>query len=322
MGEHTMKHGQIIAVIGSLIITTACTGTMISGPAPKSTGVAAPSEGQPLASGRITFSGPKRRIAVVKFEDRSAFGRGRLGASASDILTTELNRTGGFILVSRADNKELLDEQAFGQSGAVNQATAAATGKILGLNAIVTGSISQFGVKTIGSEFLVGKQKIQQATATVDVRVVDAETGQVLYADSGTGVYETKTTEVLGIGSSAGYDETISGNALRAAIAQFIDNLLQQMTKIPWSGRVAALQDDLVVINAGQKTGLKIGDRLTAFALGKEVINPETGVSMGRVRGKEKGTLEITEFFGEDGSLSRVVDGSGFAAGDVVRLGQ
>jgi curli biogenesis system outer membrane secretion channel CsgG len=316
-----MKQWMVVIIAVSMV-STACTGTMISGPAPKSTAIGAPSEGQPLASGRISFSGPKRRIAVVKFEDKTAFGRGRLGASASDILTTELNRSGGFILVSRTDTKELLDEQAFGQSGAVNQATAAATGKILGLNAIVTGSISQFGVKTIGSEFIVGKQKLQQATATVDVRVVDAETGQVLFADSGTGIYETKTTEVFGIGQSAGYDETVGGNALRAAIAKFIDNLLQQMTKIEWSGRVAALQDDEVVINAGQKTGLKIGEQLVAYALGKEVINPETGISMGRVRGKKKGTLEITEFFGDDGSLAKVIDGAGFAPGDVVRLTQ
>lgn len=312
---------RFIGAVG-LAALTACTGTMISGPMPKGEGVAAPSEGEPLASGRITFTGPKRRIAVVKFEDKTAFGRGRLGSAATDILTTELSRSGGFIMVSRADTKELLEEQAFGQSGAVNPATAAATGKILGLNAVVTGSISQFGVKTLGSEFLIGKQKLQQATATVDIRVVDAETGQVLFADSGTGVYETKTTEVLGIGQQAGYDETLGGNALRAAIAQFIDNLLDRMAKLEWSGRVADVQDGDVIINAGQKTGLKIGDRLVSYTLGREVFDPDTGVSMGRARGQKKGTLEVTDYFGEDGAIAKVVDGTGFVKGDIVKLAQ
>jgi curli biogenesis system outer membrane secretion channel CsgG len=259
---------------------------------------------------------------VVKFEDKSTFGRGRLGDAASDILTTELSRSGGFILVGRADTGEILEEQAFGRSETVNPATAAAAGKILGLNAIVTGSISQFGVKTLGSDFLVGKQKLQQATATVDIRVVDAETGQVLFADSGTGVYETKTTEVLGIGQQAGYDETLGGNALRTAIAQFIDNLLDQMTKIEWTGRIAAIQNADVIINAGQKTGLKIGDHLVGYTLGQEVIDPATGLSMGRARGVKRGTLEVTDYFGEDGAVSKVIDGSGFAAGDIVRLAQ
>ncbi|MBI3621746.1 MAG: hypothetical protein HY208_06105 [Nitrospirae bacterium] len=311
---------MFIGALG-LSLLTACGGTMVAGPAPKQTGVGAASEGQPLASGRIAFTGPKRRVAVIKFDDKTA-GRGRLGTAASDILTTELSRSGGFIVVSRADTGKILDEQEFGQSAAVNPATAAAKGKILGLNAIVTGSISQFGVKTLGSEFIVGKQKLQQATATVDIRVVDAETGQVLFADSGTGIYETKTTEVLGIGQSAGYDETIEGNALRAAIAQFIDNLLQQMTKIEWTGRVAAIQDADVIINAGQKTGLKVGDRLTGYTLGKEVIDPATGLSMGRARGVKRGTLEVTDYFGEDGSVAKVIDGAGFEKGDIVRLAQ
>jgi curli biogenesis system outer membrane secretion channel CsgG len=311
----------LIGAVG-LAALTACTGTMVSGPAPKSTGVGAPSEGQPLASGRIVFSGPKRRISVIKFEDKTTFGRGRLGDAASDILTTELSRSGGFILVSRADTRDILEEQAFGRSETVNPSTAAAAGKILGLNAIVTGSISQFGVKTLGSDFLVGKQKLQQATATVDIRVVDAETGQVLFADSGTGVYETKTTEVLGLGQQAGYDETIGGNALRAAIAQFIDNLLDQMTKIEWTGRIAAIQDADVIINAGQKTGLKIGDRLAGYTLGREVIDPATGLSMGRARGVKRGTLEVTDYFGEDGAVATIVDGAGFATGDIVRLAQ
>jgi curli biogenesis system outer membrane secretion channel CsgG len=317
-----MKQWSLCIGAVGLAALTACTGTMVSGPMPKGEGVAAPSEGQPLASGKIAFTGPKRRVAVVNFEDKTAFGRGRLGSAASDILTTELSHSGGFIMVSRTDTKSLLDEQAFGQSGAVNPATAAATGKILGLSAIVTGSISQFGVKTLGSDFLIGKQKLQQATATVDVRVVDAETGQVLFADSGTGIYETKTTEVLGIGQQAGYDETLGGNALRAAIAQFIDNLLDRMAKIEWSGRVADVQEGDVIINAGQKTGLKVGDRLVSFTLGKEVIDPDTGVSMGRVRGQKKGTLEITEFFGEDGAITKVVEGAGFVKGDIVRLAQ
>ncbi len=317
-----IKHWILFAGAVGLVALTACTGTMVSGPMPKGDGVPPPAEGQPLASGKITFTGPKRRVAVVKFEDKTSFGRGRLGSAATDILMTELSRSGGFLMMSRSDTTEILDEQAFGKSGMVNPATATASGKMLGLNAIVTGSISQFGVKTQGSDFLVGKQKLQQATAVVDIRVVDAETGQIIFAESGTGIYETKTTEVLGIGQSAGYDETLGGNALRAAIAQFIDNLLNRMAKIEWTGRVADIQDENVIINAGQKTGLSIGDRLVSYTLGKEIIDPETNVSMGRVRGQKKGTVEIIEFFGEDGAIAKVVEGAGFTKGDVVRLAQ
>ena len=45
----------------------------------------------------------------------------------------------------------------------------------------------------------------------------------------GTGVHEESSTQVLGIGGAKGYDETLEGKALRAAVSQFIDNLIQRM---------------------------------------------------------------------------------------------
>ena len=81
-----------------------------------------------------------------------------------------------------------MSEQKLGMTGAVDPTTAAKVGKILGLNAIVTGAISEFGTSTEGSEYLIAQSKRQVVKATVDIRVVDAETGQVLYADSGSGL--------------------------------------------------------------------------------------------------------------------------------------
>ena len=47
-----------------------------------------------------------------------------------------------------------------------------------------------------------------------------------------------------------------------------------------------------------------------------------TASAVGRTRGATKGTLEIIEYFGEDGAIAKVVDGAGFAEGDIVRLAQ
>ena len=149
-------------------------------------------------------------MGIVDFVNKSSYGAGRLGTSASDILTTELFKTGAFIMVERAQLKQILGEQALGQSGVVsNPNTAAQAGKVLGLNALVTGSISEFGVSTGGADYGVYKQKVQTAKCAVDVRVVDASTGQLLFADSGKGEFERKAQEVLGLGTRAGYDETL-----------------------------------------------------------------------------------------------------------------
>jgi len=50
----------------------------------------------------IVSKGPKKRVAVVKFQDKSAYGRGRLGGAIQDILTTELARSGQIGKIHRA----------------------------------------------------------------------------------------------------------------------------------------------------------------------------------------------------------------------------
>src|SRR5205085_6335822 len=98
------------------------------------------------------YTGPKRRIGVVSFENKAPYAQARIGNTATDILITELAKSGKFIVVERDRMDKILDEQKLGQTGAIDPNTAAKVGKILGLNAIVTGSISQFGVKKEGKD--------------------------------------------------------------------------------------------------------------------------------------------------------------------------
>src|SRR5688572_12605912 len=179
------------------------------------------------------LAGLKRRIGVVDFQNKTAYGAARLGTSASDILITELAKSNRFIVVERDKLDKLMEEQKLGTSGAIDPRTAAKMGKILGLNAIVTGAVSQFGEVTEGSEYLIAQSKRQSFKATVDIRVVDVETGQVLYADSGAGLARKKSGGVLGLGTRAGHDETLEGEALRAAIVKFVNNIVDQVSKKP-----------------------------------------------------------------------------------------
>ncbi len=280
---------------------------------------AAPEKEEP-APPKIASKGPKKRVGIVDFVNKTAYGKGRLGSSASDILTTELFKTGAFIMVEREQLQKVLGEQALGQSGAVNPATAAQAGKILGLNAIVTGSISQFGVKTEGKDYGVYKQKVQKAECTVDVRVVDTTTGQLLFADSGSGVFEKKISEVLGFGQRGGYDETMGQNALRSAIVKFMDNLVRQLQTVEWSGRVAKISGSNAYINSGKDVGLNIGDVLGVYSLGEEIYDPETHVLLGREEGQMRGELMVTGYVGSNLTKVVIKSGMGLKVNDVVKL--
>lgn len=267
----------------------------------------------------ITHKGPKLRVGIVDFVNKTSYGAGRLGSSASDILTTELFKTGAFIVVERARLEQMVKEQALGQTGAVNPDTAAQVGKILGLNAMVTGSVSQFGVSTSGSDFGVFKQKVQTAKCTVDVRVVDASSGELLFADSGKGEFEKRASEVLGMGVRAGYDETLGQEALRSAITKFMDNLVNQLKSVEWSGRIASVGND-IYINAGKDVGLQAGDILVVQSLGKEIYDPQTKVLLGREEGGVKGELMVTGFVGDKLTKTRARAGTGFEVNDMVKI--
>lgn len=309
-----MKLLKGIALSMGLLVLTGCAATM---------GVKMKQDVSANVTEKVEskYTGPKRRVGVIDFENKTAYGQTRLGQAASDILITELVKTGKFIVVEREKVNKLLEEQKLGLTGAIDPNTAAQMGKVLGLNAIVTGAISNFGVRTTGSDYLITQTKRQEATCTIDVRVVDAETGQILFADSGKGVSKVGSGSFLGLGTRGGYAESIEGDALRAAVSQMTINITSQINKKPWSCRVADVEGSTVYLDAGMDSGLEVGQKLAAFKLGREIKSPQTGLVIGRTEEK-LGEIVIDSFFGENGSKGVVKTGRSPGPGDLCRMAQ
>src|SRR4030065_209994 len=118
------KKMGVFLLIVSLSVLFGCAGMpAVGGPQVKETKVAQaqPATSPPAAQApRITHKGPKLRVGIVDFVNKTSYGAGRLGTSASDILTTELFKTGAFILIERAQLTQVLKEQGLGQTGVVN----------------------------------------------------------------------------------------------------------------------------------------------------------------------------------------------------------
>ena len=119
--------------------------------------------------------GPKKKIAVVEFENKTAYGQRRLGDAAADILITELGKSGKFILVEREKLDKIMEQQKLQASGMYDPNTVSQIGKLAGVDAIVVGVVSQFGVKTGGSDYFITQSKSQVAECTVDIRVIEVE---------------------------------------------------------------------------------------------------------------------------------------------------
>ncbi len=271
---------------------------------------------------KAKYIGPKRRIGVVEFENKSAYGQGRLGQAASDILITELVKSEKFIVVERAKLDKIMQEQKMQTEGAIDPQTAVKIGQIMGLEAIVVGSVSQFGVKKEGSDYLLAQSKQYVADVTVDLRVIDVQSGQVILADSGKGQAKSKKASFLGMGTKGSYDETLEGEALRAAIVKFVDNISNQLNKRPWSAMIADFSGDEIYLNAGSTSNLKEGISLSCYKQGKEIRDPRSNQVIG-YREEYLGDFEIIRFCGDSGdcSIAKAIELKGTPkAGDICRM--
>ena len=174
----------------------------------------------------------RKTVAVVDFEDKSEYGRVRVGTAAADTLMSPLMESEQFILYDRQQIAKVLDEQKFGQSGAVDPTTAIQSGKIKGVNYIFYGVVSNVGIAVESTNLILYNQKRYATRATVEVRMIDATTGEIVYMKRGDGLVKKDATGTILMGGSMGYDETMVGEALASAIYKMLDEMLDKADRL------------------------------------------------------------------------------------------
>jgi curli biogenesis system outer membrane secretion channel CsgG len=100
---------------------------------------------------------------------------------------------------------------------------------LVGVDALIMGSVVELGRDTTGGVWLVGKEKTQRARARVVLRLVDPKTGAVFYSQEGSGEASISSSSTLGFGGTAGFDSTLEGKAIDAAIVNMINNVVSTL---------------------------------------------------------------------------------------------
>ncbi|NUO82238.1 hypothetical protein HUU05_19370 [candidate division KSB1 bacterium] len=278
----------------------------------------------------------KKRVAVFVFEDKTDhhwhWWNGQpVGDGMADMLTTTLVKSGRYRVMERAQMDKLLQEQGLAMSGAVTPQTAAQAGKVLGVELAIMGSVTEFGYKKVSTGGALKKIGIggslgkRSATVAVDVRFVNTSTAEILMAES---VRKEKSkadisvdTEDIRFDSEAQFDETLVGKATREAINDIVKLLDEQAGGGAWEAKVMMLSGGDVIINAGKEGGVKAGDVYVVVRVGEELIDPDTGESLGASE-EEVGTIEVVDNnYGGKGKASKckVVSGRGIEKGNIVR---
>lgn len=279
------------------------------------------------------LKGLKKRIAVFEFEDKTnhrvRWWTGQsVGRGMADMLVTSLVESGKYDVMERTELDNVLKEQSLGQSGMVTPESAAQVGKLIGVQLAVIGAVTEFGHEKGGvggriKGFGLGVKKLS-ATVAVDVRFVDTTTGQIVDAKNARAEESSRGLSVktpkVSFGNRKQFDDSIVGKACRKAIEQIEEMIGKQVSNLPWQAKVIKATGSTVFINAGALAGVEPGMEFVIYAPGEELIDPDTGISLGSEEVR-KGKIRVTSNNLGNGKASKcvVVEGGGFDRGDFVR---
>ena len=291
----------------------------------------------------------KRRVAILGFDDApvrssaaAALGSGQdIGTSLADVLVKELLKGGTYSIVERRAIDQVLKEQNFSNSNRADPKTAAAIGRVLGVQAIIIGSVTQFGVQEsaaeVGSGRLGqltrgiiggGKRVSTKATVAMTARMVDTGTGEILTVASGAGESTRASVAASGYASgaidmtSSSFQNTMLGEAVTRAAQEAAASLNEYGAKLAiaradYSGLVADVSGNTLIINVGSLKGVRVGDTIEITRAGRKILDPQTKKVLRTIADKI-GTAKITET--DDGSATAALTGTAAVqVGDEVR---
>jgi curli biogenesis system outer membrane secretion channel CsgG len=253
----------------------------------------------------------KRKIALGRITNETSYGRSLLrdsagdplGKQVTDLLSKALTESGSYLVFERPDISRLKDESNL--SGVKMN--------VVGVDALIIGSLTEFGRKTLGETGFVSSSKKQVAFAKVDLRVVDVTTGQVFFATSGAGETSTESSSTFGFGSQAAYDGTLNDSAIRQAISEAVNRLSTEMAARPWQTFFLSADQGRYFVAGGKSQGLRPGMVFSVQTQGEKVKSPQTGFEI-TLPGREIAQLRIDTNFGDteatEGSTGSIVSGS------------
>jgi curli biogenesis system outer membrane secretion channel CsgG len=299
----------------------------------------------------------KTRIAVLDF-DYATVSSGvaailgtnvDIGKGVTDLLVTYLVKDANYSVIERKALDAILAEQNFSNSARADSTSAAKIGKLLGVDAIIVGSITQFGNDTkstgiggggggFGGFGLGGVgRKSTSAIVGLTARIVNIDTAEILAVAEGMGESKRTSTSLTGGGGnwrgfgaggvnfgSSDFQNTIIGEAVKLAVEDMSASIINERGKVAVrevtiDGLVAAVVGTQLILNVGSKAGVQVGSQLTVQRVTQEIKDPATGRVIRRLA-SEVGVVRVVEVDAES-AVADIVSGSGFQVSDTVKSG-
>jgi curli biogenesis system outer membrane secretion channel CsgG len=260
-------------------------------------------------------AGPALTAAMAKSGKTASLAR--VTEALDSQLIDRLMATRKFDLVGRSDLKDVLKEQELANSGNVNpnDPNAARAGQLAGAKLILTTTLDDFEDTTSRVELttLQRTATVRKIRLTAAARLVDATTGKIV--DSSTVQLEAKDDRMDQAGIQRNAELTDS--ALITLAREAAEKIANRMADAAFPVRVLVKRDKQITINRGDGAGVAVGQLWNVFALGEELVDPDTKEVLGREEvlvGKARIVSVQAKF-----STAELLDDAGIDKGAVLR---
>jgi len=274
-----------------------------------------------LPKKRADYSFVKKKMALLDFFNESPFGGDDLAVVGTEEMRTELTRSGQFI-VDPEGNRIFGTSKEIYSGGGAKLVQLAKKAKLSGINFVVYGRIIDARIREKTDEIGFIRKTNSYSETLVEIRIFDVNSNKEVFtrkvdgnADDSTFRFYSSQKE-----NRLQYRQEMLRYSARVAIRRSIAMITEFGSKLDWVGRVARIIGNKIYVNAGRNSGINVGDVLKVMTEGEEIYDPETGALIGKSKGEMKGTLEIVDYFGPDGTIAILHSGGSVLEGDFVQL--
>lgn len=272
-----------------------------------------PSRSYPGSSLPFFQMGFKKKVAILDFENNTTYKEEEIGEVVAKKLSDKLEVTQRVIPLDKIVISEMLNREGFKFESLSDPAVMKRAHQSIGVQAFVWGAVTDLSILS-SKVSETSDEEVSFATAKIEVRLIDASTGNLLKTFIG-------RSPIFGTKEAGEYSRSKAVmKAIEFGLDDILEGFLRQLDLLDWTTTIAKMEGENVYLNAGKLSGVRVGDTLEVYEPGKEIFHPLTNLSLGWTTGKLKGAIKITDLFGVDASIGKVIQGEGFGPNDVVKL--
>lgn len=242
----------------------------------------------------------------------------RITESLDSQLIDRINATRKFDVVGRSDLGDVIKEQDLGASGNVDAKTAAKAGKLTGAKYLLVATVDDFQDYVEKATFEgTGRAATKRVFRfSIVGKIYDSTTGKLLESAN----FQTGNDAFKQIQQERNYtvkDGELSDEMMVAVSRSMAEKIANRVADVIFPAKVLIKRDTQVTINRGEGAGVAVGDLFNVFALGDEMIDPDTKESLGREEVKV-GKVKISEV-NPKFSKAEALEDTGITSGAVLR---